>query len=128
MLNALYCITVACHTKGIKNTLKQKVRLWNFVNVSNPLNITKWNRNLISSTAQQIYFFTILPCFEDNIKLLSSSLTERYANKNSYFTNSPTKCQSVSQITAKYNYFTYNFKKINVGHFLGGNMNKSHTH
>ena len=52
----------------------------------------------------------ILPCFEDNIKLLSSSLTEQYANKNSYFTNSPTECQTVCQVTDKCNYFTYNFK------------------
>ena len=102
LIKTLYCYTLACHTKGTKIPLKEKVRLCNFVNVSKVQDEYHLNKKSIGSSAQSIFFFNaskpnvaILPCFEDNIKLLSSSLTEQYANKNSYFTNSPTECQSV---------------------------------
>ena len=127
LLNISYCSTLACHTRGTKNPLEEKVKQCHFVNVSKPLNNNHWNRNSISSTAQQLYFFNaskpnvaILPCFQNNIKYLSPSLTEQYTNKNSYFTNSPTECQSICQVTDKCNHFTYNFeKKTNVGCLLG---------
>ena len=97
LLNVSYCSTLACHTRGTKNPLEEKVKQCHFVNVSKPLNNNHWNRNSISSTAQQLYFFNaskpnvaILPCFQNNMKYLSPSLTEQYANENSYFTNSPT--------------------------------------
>ena len=117
LIKTLYCYTLACHTKGTKIPLKEKVRLCNFVNVSKVQDEYHLNKKSIGSSAQSFFFFNaskpnvaILPCFEDNIKLLSSSLTEQYANKNSYFTNSPTECQTVCQVTDKCNYFTYNFK------------------
>ena len=53
----------------------------------------------------------LLPCFENNIKYLSPSLTQQYLNENSYFTNSPTECQSICQVTDKCTHFTYNFEK-----------------
>ena len=118
LLNVSYCSTLACHTKGTKNPLKKEIKLCHFVNVSKPLDNNHWNRNLISSTTRQLYFFNaskpnvaILPCFQNNIKYLSPSLTEQYTNKNSYFTNSPTECQSICQVTDKCNHFTYNFEK-----------------
>ena len=99
LLNISYCSTLACHTRGTKNPLEEKVKQCHFVNVSKPLNNNHWNRNSISSTAQQLYFFNaskpnvaILPCFQNNIKYFSPSLTEQYTNENSYFTNSPTVC------------------------------------
>ena len=102
LLQTLYYHTLACHTKGTKIPLKDKVRLCNFVNVSEAQEEYHWNKKSIGSSAKSIFFFSaskpnvaILPCFEDNIKLLSSSLTEQFANKNSYFTNSPNECQIV---------------------------------
>ena len=55
----------------------------------------------------------LLPCFENNIKYLSPSLTQQYLNENSYFTNSPTECQSICQVIDECNHFTYNFEKEN---------------
>ena len=117
LVKTLYYYALACHTKGTKIAPKEKGSLRNFVNVSEPLDKYNWNKKSVGLSAQPIFFFNaskpnvaILPCFEDNIKLLSSSLTEQYANKNSYFTNSPTECQSVCQVTDKCNYFTYDFK------------------
>ena len=126
LLHVFYGSTFACHTKGTKNPLKQKVKTCHFVNVSKPLENNHWNRNSKSSTAQQLFFFNaskpnvaILSCFENNIKYLSPSLSEQYTNDNSYFTNSPTECQSICQVTDKCNHFTYNFEKTNVGCLLG---------
>ena len=118
LIYASYGGSLACHTKGTKNPLKQKVKLCHFVNVSKPLENNHWNINSKSSTAQKLFFFNaskpnvaILPCFENNMKYLSPSLTEQYTNENSYFTNSPTECQSICQVTDKCNHFTYNFEK-----------------
>ena len=52
----------------------------------------------------------LLPCFENNIKYLSPSLTQQYLNENNYFANSPTECQSICQVTDECNYFTCNLK------------------
>ena len=119
LLYASYGGSLACHTKGTKNPLKQKVKLCHFVNVSKPLENNHWNINSKSSTAQKLFFFNaskpnvaILPCFENNMKYLSPSLTEQYTNENSYFTNSPTDCQSIYQVTDKCNNFTYNLEEM----------------
>ena len=63
-----------------QSPLKEKVKLCHFVNVLKPLDNNDWNRNLISSTAQQLYCFNAskpnvakLPCFQNNIKYLSPS-------------------------------------------------------
>ena len=71
LLNVSYWSTLACHTKGTKSPLKEKVKLCHFVNESKPLDNNHWNRNSIISTAQKLYFFNaskpnvaILPCFQ----------------------------------------------------------------
>ena len=59
LLHVFYGSTFACHTKGTKNPLKQKVKTCHFVNVSKPLENNHWNRNSKSSTAQQLFSLTL---------------------------------------------------------------------
>ena len=89
LLNISYCSTLACHTRGTKNPLEEKIKQCHFVNVSKPLNNNHWNRNSISLTDQKLYFFNaskpnvaILPCFQNKIEYLSPSLIEKYINEN----------------------------------------------
>ena len=48
--------------------------------------------------------------FRKQHQIFESITHSQYLNENSYFTNSPTECQSICQVTDKCNHFTYNLK------------------
>ena len=112
IISTIICVTSGCHSNPIKGTQKKNIEC-KYVNDSELVN--KYNRN---KNFEKLIFLNaskpniaLLPCFENNIKYLSPSLTQQYLNENSYFANSPTECQSICQVTDECNHFTYNLKK-----------------
>ena len=86
IISTLFCVTSGCHSITNKGILKKTIEC-KYVNDSEPDN--KYSRN---KSFEKLLFLNaskpniaLLPCFENNIKYLSPSLTQQYLNENSYF-------------------------------------------